>query len=104
LLSYHAGELHFDWKTPFLKHVIDRKIATTQDIDWSEFLAMFPTQTILSMEACLCDVLKRKNSDQPFYKRLIDIWPTLKYATERSTAAKHREDIVFLYDKVRGIN
>jgi hypothetical protein len=104
LRSYHAGELHFDWKTPFLKYVIERKIATTQDIDWPEFLVNFPTQTIFSMTVYLTNVLRKNVSDQPFYKRLIDILPTLKHTTERSSAAKHREQIVFLYDKVRGIS
>jgi hypothetical protein len=103
-LAYHAGELHFDWKTPFLKHVIERRIATFQDIDWREFLAMFPTQTVFSMSVYLTNVLRKNVSDQPFYKRLIDLWPTLRNDTERPFVAKHREDIVFLYDKVRGIS
>jgi hypothetical protein len=103
-LSYHAGELHFDWKTPFLKYVIEKRIATTQDIDWQEFLAKFPTQTVESMTKFLLNVLRKNVSDQPFYKRLLDLLPALKHMTERSTVAKHREEIVFLYDKVRGIN
>jgi hypothetical protein len=104
LLAYHAGELHYDWKTPFLNFVIEKKIATTQDINWPEFLAKFPTRTMEIMSVYLTNILHKNVSDQPFYKRLIDIVPTLKHMTERSSAAQHREDIAFLYDKVRGIN
>ncbi len=105
LLAYHAGELHFDWKTPFLKYVIERKISTIQDIDWPEFLAKFPTQTIDSMSKYLWDAVRKKESDQPFYKRLRDILPLIKHVEKRSSVAeKHREQIVFLYDKVRGIS
>jgi hypothetical protein len=103
-MAYQAGELHFDWKTPFLKYVIERKIATIQDIDWSDFFSKFPTQTRKSMDSYLTNVLRKNVSDQPFYKRLIDLWPTLRNDTERPFVAKHREDIVFLYDKVRGIS
>ncbi len=56
------------------------------------------------MSVYLTNILHKNVSDQPFYKRLIDIVPTLKHMTERSSAAQHREDIAFLYDKVRGIN
>jgi hypothetical protein len=103
-LSYHAGELHFNWKTQFLKLVIERKIGSAQDIDWHEFLAKFPNQTVDSMSWCLKDIARQGNLNQPFYQRVIDLLPKLKLATERSSAVKHREDIVFLYDKVRGIN
>jgi len=103
LLSYHAEELHSDWKTPFLKRVIKKKIVSTQDIDWPEFLAKFPTQTTESMTSCLRHAVQRKESEHPLYKRLIEIWPNLKHRKELPKVAKYREKIVFFYDKVRGV-
>jgi hypothetical protein len=102
-LSYHVGELHFDWKTPFLKRVIKKKIFSIQDIDWPEFLAKFPTQTTESMTMCLAHALQRNESEQPLYKRLVEILPDLKHRKELPRVAKYREKIVFLYDKARGV-
>ncbi len=103
LLSYHAEELHFDWKIPFFKRVIKKKIFSIQDIDWPEFQSKFPTQTTKSMTMCLVHALQRKESEQPLYKRLIEILPNLKHIKERPSVANYREKIVFLYDKVRGV-
>ena len=103
LLSYHAGELHFDWKTPFLKRVIKKKIFSIQDIDWPEFQSKFPTQTTESMTSCLRHAVQRKESEHPLYERLSEILPHLKHRKELPKVLKYREKIVFLYDKVRGV-
>jgi len=103
LLSHHNGELHFDWKLPFLEKIVDLKIVKTHDINWIEIQASFPNQTPHSMGMCLKTF--RKNSDQPIYERLMEVIPNLKNRNVKNTAVmKHRENIVFLYDKVRGIN
>jgi hypothetical protein len=53
LLSYHAGELHLDWKTKFLEEIVFQKIVRVQDINWSEMKENFPNQTPYSMGIAL---------------------------------------------------
>ena len=104
LLSYHSGELQFDWKTPFLSRIVELKIVRTQDINWDELLELFPNQTAYSMGVYLKNTLKRNSREQPIFERLQEIIPNLKNVPTRGSLAKHREKVVFLYDKIKGLN
>jgi hypothetical protein len=61
LLSYHAGELHFDWKTKFQEEVVKQKIVRLQDINWAEMKEKFPNQTTISMSHCLTRFSSQKH-------------------------------------------
>ncbi len=104
LLSFHAGELHYDWKKPFLEEIIRQKVVKSQDINWNYFHTQFPNQTTQSMDLCIHHSLRGTNSDEPIYKRLTEILPTLKNKKERLSVAKRREEIVALYDQIRFSN
>ena len=105
LLSYHNGELHFEWRILFYKMLIKQKIIKTQDINWSELSKEFPCQTIGSMSDGLNRVLTRYrgNKDKPIHEKLSEILPEWKHR-RKSTMPKYREDIVHLYDKIRGVS
>jgi hypothetical protein len=104
LLSFHAGELHYDWKKPFLEEIKRQKIVKSQDINWNYFQALCPNQTYHSMDLCIHHSLRGTNSDEPIYKRLAEILPTLKNKKERLSVTRRREEIVALYDQVRFSN
>ena len=104
LLSYHAGQLHFDWTKDFLEEVARIKIINRLDVNWSYFQAKFPTQTPSSMNGRLRCALQKNKTDQPIYKRLEAILPTLKDRRAQPSVARRREELVALYDKIRFSN
>ena len=106
LLSYHNGQLHFDWTVPFFKLLIEKKVVRSQDIVWPEILQEFPCQTNYLMTFCLTDALRwsPNQNDKPIFESLIEILPRWKDRETRPSVAKYREDIVDLYDKIRGLS
>ena len=105
LLSYHNGELHFDWSISFFKFLIEKQIITTRDIFWPEVLRHFPCQTYHSLASRLHKAIQShlQKEDKPIHVLLSEILPVWRHRRTMSSVAKYREDIVHLYDKVRGI-
>ena len=85
----------------FLEEIVKKKISTLQDINWAEFKEKFPNQTSMSMTSCLVRLFHNQPSDEPFYKRVAAILPTLKNRKEVPVVARRREELVALYDKIR---
>jgi hypothetical protein len=104
LLSFHAGELHYNWKKPFLEEIKRQKIVKIQDINWNYFQALYPNQTTHSMDLCIHQSLRGTNSGEPIYKRLAEILPTLKNKKELLSVTRRREEIAALYDQIRFSN
>ena len=106
LLSYHNGQLHFDWTVPFFKLLIAKQVVRSQDIVWPEILQEFPCQTKYLMAFFLTDALQMSHNqnDKPIYESLNEILQRWKDRHTKPSRAKYREDIVHLYDKIRGLS
>ena len=100
LLSFHAGQLHSDWKTPFLEDIVKKKIARYQDINWQDFREKFPTQTTASMSRCLT-IHSMRGPDTPLFELFEKLLPELKHKKELPVLARRREEIVASYDRIR---
>jgi hypothetical protein len=105
LLSYHSGTLHTEWKPQFFDYLIKNKIVSLQEINWDDAKEKFPNHCARSLEQSLCTIWKiRSYESLPLYLALKDYKEKTKHSNERSAAKKYKEDIVFWYDKARGVS
>ncbi len=105
LLSYHSGTLHTEWKPQFFDYLIKNKIVSLQEINWDDAKEKFPNHCSQSLTLSLNFVRKTQNYDSmPLYLALKDYKEKTKHSNERLSTKKHKEDIVFLYDKARGVS
>ncbi len=105
LLSYHSGTLHTEWKPQFFDYLIKNKIVSLQEINWDDAKEKFPNHCSQSLTLSLNSVRKTQNYDSmPLYLALKDYKEKTKHSNERLSTKKHKEDIVFCYDKARGVS
>ncbi len=105
LLSYHSGTLHTEWKSQFFDYLIKNKIVSLQEINWDDAREKFPYHCAQSLTASLKTILTSRSYDgMPLHLAVKDYKEKTKHSNERLSAKKHKEDIVFLYDKARGVS
>jgi hypothetical protein len=105
LLSYHSGTLHTEWKPQFSDYLIKNKIVSLQEINWDDAIEKFPNHCSQSLHHAL-DTIRATQSykDLPLYLAVKDYKEKTKHSKERLSAKKYKEDIVFLFDKARGVS
>jgi hypothetical protein len=105
LLSYHSGTLHTEWKPQFFDFLIKNKIVSLQEINWNDAKEMFPNHCAQSLTQVLRFARQNQNyQSMPLYLAVKDYKEKTKHSNERQSAKKFKEDIVFLYDKARGVS
>ncbi len=105
LLSYHSGTLHSEWKPLFFDYLIKNKIVSLQEINWDDAREKFPYHCAQSLTASLKTILTSRSYDgMPLHLAVKDYKEEMKHSNERPAAKKYKEDIVFLYDKARGVS
>jgi hypothetical protein len=104
LLSYHCGSLHTEWKFRFFDYLIEKKVASSHDINWEEAKAEFPNQSAHSLGASFRDVRRTERyNGMPLYLAIQDFKEKIKHHNVRQSSKDFKEKIVFLYDKARGV-
>jgi hypothetical protein len=105
LLSYQSGTLHTEWKPQFFDYLIKNKIVSLQEINWGDAKEKFPNHCARSLTASLRTIQKTRTYDgMPLHLAVKDYKEKTKHSNERPHAKKFKEDIVFLYDKARGVS
>jgi hypothetical protein len=105
ILAYHSGTLHTEWKPQFFDYLIKNKIVSLQEINWDNAKEKFPNHCAQSLTLVLIFARQDQNYQRmPLYLAVKDYKEKTKHSNERPSAKKFKEDIVFLYDKARGVS
>jgi hypothetical protein len=104
LLSYHSGSLHADVKPQFYDYLIKNKIVFQQEIDWKDVEKEFPNHSSPSLKWCITNIFRNKlYKGMPIYLAVEDYNKCTKKRQQSKKQKKFREDIIFLYNKARGV-
>ncbi len=103
LLSYHSGTLHKEWKIDFFDYLIQNKVHSTQDIDWDEAKAHFPTQSVRSLTYTFASARAALRYQGMLYLAIKDIKEKMKHRNSSESSKASKEKIIFLYDIARGV-
>ena len=102
LLNHHTGNLHSDCRMEFFVYLVEKKVKTRQEIDWKEVQAKFPNHNSISFGSALTTIYYQKNFKcQPLFKTIQEYLPKLRKNSEK--VVKYREEVVYFYDKARGV-
>ena len=86
-----------------------KKVTAFQDIDWDEIKRMFPSQTsgslkyVLHSDMTSFDTKHSLQVNSPMHFKIEFMRSEWKDAQLTSGVKKHRQQIVELYDQIRGV-
>jgi hypothetical protein len=106
LLSYLGESLHADVKSQFYDYLIKNKIGFSQEIDWEDVEKEFPNHSSHSLQWYIYNIFQNKlYKDMPIYFAVEDYKEKTKHSKtqKRKKLKKLKEDIIFLYNKARGV-
>jgi hypothetical protein len=104
LLCYHSGNLHADVKPQFYDYLIKNKIVFMQEIDWKDVAKEFPNHSSHSLQWCITNIFRNKlYKGMPVYLAVENYNKFTKKRQQSKKQKKFIEDIIFLYNKARGV-